>query len=220
VTPPDPNDQIAIIDGNSSGIIVDAIDDRYAPGDEILAAVYSGTVQSIPDFAYAIPSTVSINTNQNRSGTVSMSVTKNAAFTGVVSTSAFPDWGDAANPYGTTLTPLTFSPSPMTPNGSVTWATFVTTGAPVGVYTVWIQGHSSSPVLLDHFYPVGVSIGSVNRDFTTSSGARINLATTGATGSASVNISTEPAVFAFLGHASGSTRARTSPRQPARPVGR
>jgi Flp pilus assembly protein TadG len=199
VTPPDPNDQIAIIDGNSSGIIVDAIDDRYAPGDEILAAVYSGTVQSIPDFAYAIPSTVSINTNQNRSGTVSMSVTKNAAFTGVVSTSAFPDWGDAANPYGTTLTPLTFSPSPMTPNGSVTWATFVTTGAPVGVYTVWIQGHSSSPVLLDHFYPVGVSIGSVNRDFTTSSGATINLATTGATGSASVNISTPNMNGTFFG---------------------
>jgi hypothetical protein len=75
----------------------------------------------------------------------------------------------------------------------------VTTGAPVGVYTVWIQGHSSSPVLLDHFYPVGVSIGSVNRDFTTSSGATINLATTGATGSASVNISTPNMNGTFFG---------------------
>jgi Flp pilus assembly protein TadG len=194
VSPPDPNDQIAIIDGNSSGIIVDAINARYAPGDEILAAVYSGTVQSIPDFAYAVPSTVSINTNQNRSGSVSMSVTKNAAFTGVVSTSAFPDWGDGTipdpNPYGTTLAPLTFSPSPMTPNGSVTWSTFQTSGAPAGIYTVWIQGHSSIPVLLDHFYPVGIAIGSVNRDFSTSSGATISLATTGTTGSASVAIST------------------------------
>ena len=41
-----------------------------------------------------------------------------------------------------------------------------------GVYTVWVQGHSS-PVLLDHFYPVGISIGSVNRDFSTSGGAAV-----------------------------------------------
>ena len=40
--PPDPNDQVGIIDGNSSGIVVDAINDRYDPGAEILAAVYSG----------------------------------------------------------------------------------------------------------------------------------------------------------------------------------
>ena len=59
----------------------------------------------------------------------------------------------------------------MTPNGSVVWSTFQTSGAPQGVYTVWIQGHSSDPVLLDHYYPVGIAIGSVNRDFSTSSGA-------------------------------------------------
>ena len=40
--PPDPNDQVGIIDGNSSGIVIDEIDTRYSPGDEILAAVYSG----------------------------------------------------------------------------------------------------------------------------------------------------------------------------------
>ena len=84
-----------------------------------------------------------------------------------MSTSAFPDWGDPTNPWGTTLTPMTFSPSPLTPN-DVTWATFETTGAPQGVYTVWVQGHSPSPVLLDHFYPVGITIGSINRDFSTS----------------------------------------------------
>ena len=40
--PPDPNDQVGIIDGNTSGIVIDEIDTRYNPGDEILAAVYSG----------------------------------------------------------------------------------------------------------------------------------------------------------------------------------
>ncbi len=188
--PPDPNDQVGIIDGNSSGVIVDAINDRYDPGAEILAAVYSGTVQSIPDFTYAVASTATINTNQTRNNTITMSVTKNASFTGVVATSAFPDWNDPGHPWGTTLTPLTFSPSPMTPNGTVTWTTFQTTGAPAGVYTVWVQGHSSDPVLLDHYYPVGISIGSVNRDFGTSSGATIALASTGATGSGNVTIST------------------------------
>ena len=110
--PPDPNDQVGIIDGNSSGIIIDEIDERYSPGDEILAAVYSGTVQSIPDFAYTVATTATINTNQNRNNAITMSVTKNASFTGVVATSAFPDWGDAGHPYGTTLAPLTFTPEP------------------------------------------------------------------------------------------------------------
>ena len=197
--PPDPNDQVGIIDGNSSGIIVDAIDDRFTPGDEILAAVYSGTVSSIPDFSYAVPSTATINTNQTRNNTITMSVTKNASFTGVVATSAFPNWSEPAHPWGTTLAPMTFSPSPLTPNGTVTWSTFQTTGAPQGVYTVWIQGHSSSPVLLDHFYPVGISIGSVNRDFSTSGGAAILIASTGGTGTTGVNVSTTNNNGTFFG---------------------
>ncbi|HET8784863.1 MAG TPA: pilus assembly protein TadG-related protein [Candidatus Limnocylindrales bacterium] len=189
-TPPDPNDQIGIIDGNSSGIVVDAINDRYDPGAEILAAVYSGTVSSIPDFSYAVPSTATINTNQTRNGSITMTVTKNASFTGVVSTSAFPNWAETGHPWGSTLTPLSFSPSPLTPNGTVTWTTFQTSGAPQGVYTVWVQGHSSSPVLLDHFYPVGISIGSVNRDFSTSGGAAVLIASTGGSGTTTVNVST------------------------------
>jgi Flp pilus assembly protein TadG len=189
--PPDPNDQVGIIDGNSTGVVVDAIDDRYDPGAEILAAVYSGTVSSIPDFAYAVPATAAINTNQNRDNTITMSVTKNASFTGVVSTSAFPDWGDPAHPWGTTLSPLAFSPSvPFAPPATVTWSTFQTSGAPQGVYTVWVQGHSSSPVLLDHFYPVGISIGNVNRDFSISGGAAVLIPSTGGTGTTNVTVST------------------------------
>jgi Flp pilus assembly protein TadG len=190
VVPPDPDDQVGIIDGNATGIVVDEIDLRYDPGAEILAAVYSGTVQSIPDFAYEVASTATINTNQNRNNTITMNVTKNASFTGVVETFVVPDWNDPTSPYGTTLLPLTFSPATLTPDGTVTWSTFQTTGAPQGVYSIWIQGHSSDPVLLDHYYPVGISIGSVNRDFSTSSGATVALATTGSTGMATVDVST------------------------------
>jgi Flp pilus assembly protein TadG len=199
-TPPDPNDQVAIIDGNSSGIIVDEINARYDPGAEILAAVYSGTVMTIPDFAFTVPSTVTINQNQDRDNTVTMAVTKNNAFTGVVTTSAFTDWGDPANPYGTTLLPLTFNPDPITPNGTITWSTFQTTGAPVGVYTIWVQGHSSSPYLTDHYYPVAVKIGSVNRDFS-SSGAGLVIATasTGTTGTGSMTFSTTNVNSTYFG---------------------
>jgi hypothetical protein len=197
--PPDPNDQVGIIDGNSSGIVVDAINARFNPGDEILAAVYSGTVSSIPDFSYAVPSTTTINTNQTRNNSITMSVTKNASFTGVVETSAFPNWSEPAHPWGTTLTPMTFSPSPLAPNGTVSWSTFQTTGAPPGVYTIWIQGHSSSPVLLDHFYPVGISIGSVNRDFSMSGGAAILIASTGGTGTTGVTVSTPNNNGTFFG---------------------
>jgi Flp pilus assembly protein TadG len=197
--PPDPDDQVAIIDGNSSGIVIDEINERYDPGAEILAAVYSGTVQSIPDFAYTVASTATINTNQNRNNTITMDVTKNASFTGVVQTFVVPDWNDAGSPYGTTLAPLTFSPATLTPNGTITWSTFQTSGAPQGVYTIWIQGHSSDPVLLDHYYPVGIAIGSVNRDFSTSSGATVSMATTGSTGTGTVTISTTNNNGTFFG---------------------
>jgi Flp pilus assembly protein TadG len=198
-SPADPNDQIAIIDGNSSGIVIDAINVRYAPGDEVLAAVYSGTVMTIPDFSYSVPSTVTINQNQDRSNAVTMNVTKNSAFNGVVTTSAFGDWG-GGTPYGATLLPLTFSPSPVTPNATVTWTQFQTTGAPVGVYTVWIQGHSSSPYLTDHFYPVAVKIGSVNRDFSTSgSGLVISTPTTGSTGTGTMTFSTTNSNSTYFG---------------------
>src|SRR5438034_7619100 len=113
ITPPYPNDQEGIMDGNSAGIIVDAINTRYVPGDEILTGVYPGVVMSIPDFAYAVPSQVSIGTNQTRDNTVTMTVTKNNAFTGVVTSTAWPDNGDLQNPLLTgKLLPLTFSPSP------------------------------------------------------------------------------------------------------------
>jgi Flp pilus assembly protein TadG len=199
ISPPDPNDQVGIIDGNSTGVVIDQIDTRYNPGDEILAAVYSGTVQSIPDFAYTVATTATINTNQNRDNAISMNVTKNASFSGVVETSAFPDWGDPGHPWGTTLAPLAFTPSPMTPNGSVAWSTFQTSGAPQGVYTVWVQGHSSDPVLLDHYYPVGIAVGSVNRDFSTSSGATVALPTTGSTGSTTLTVGTTNNNGTFFG---------------------
>ena len=190
--PPDPNDQVAIMDGNSAGIVVDAVDDRYAPGAEILAAVYSGTTMTIPDFTYATPSSVSIGTTQNRDNAIAMSVTKNSAFTGTVTTTALADWGDPANPLATgKLAPLTFAPDPATPPTTVRWSTFRTTAAPVGVSTVWVKGHSSSPYLTDHYYPVALNVGGVARDFSSSgSGQIFSMSATGQTAAGSMTFST------------------------------
>ena len=190
-TPPDPNDQVAIMDGTNSGIIIDAISNRFVAGQEFLAAVYSGTVMTIPDFSLTVAGTVAINQTQNRNGAITMSATKNNAFTGTVVTSAFKDWGDAANPYGGTLSALTFTPTPATPATTITWATFNTTAAPQGVYSIWIQGHSPSPYLTDHYYPVAINIGAVSRDFSSSgSGLVIPVTTTGATGTGTMTFST------------------------------
>jgi putative Flp pilus-assembly TadE/G-like protein len=198
--PPDPNDQVGLMNGNSSGIVIDKIAARYGPGDEVLAAVYSGTTMTIPDFAYTVGNTQTIGTTQNRDNAVAMTLSKNASFTGIVTTIAFKDWGDAANPYGSTLAPITLSPDPATPNATVRWATFATTGAPVGIYTVWMKGHSSSPYLTDHYYPVAINIGGVTRDFSSSSaGLVIPITNTGQTGSGTMTFSTANGSSTFKG---------------------
>jgi hypothetical protein len=191
-TPPDPNDQVGIMDGNSAGIIVDAISERFVPGDEILAAVYSGTTMTIPDFAFTVSGTVTIGNTQNRNNAITMSATKNSAFAGVVTPSAFADWGDAAHPITLgTMLPLTFSPNPATPATTITWTQFRTTGAVTGIYTTWVQGHSASPYLTDHFYPVAMNVGGVVRDFSsTGSGQIFSMSAPGGTATGSMTFST------------------------------
>jgi Flp pilus assembly protein TadG len=194
-TPPDPNDQIAVTSGNSSGAIVAAIDARYGPGDEVLCAVYSGTVMTIPDFTMAGPTQpLAIGASQNRGGQVSMSLTKNFSFTGTVTTSALSDANDTSGSYPTSMVSgLTFTPNPATLPTTVTFATFATSGATAGVYTFWLKGHSPSPYLIDHWVPVAVNIANVNRDFTSSmtpGGTFMSVATTGATATTTESFST------------------------------
>jgi hypothetical protein len=190
-TPPNPDDQVGILDGNKSGIIITAIGNRFRAGDEVLASVYSGVVMTIPDFTMSPAPFQKIGSNQNLDNAVTMSVTKNNAFTGTVATTAFTDRGDSLNPYGGSLSALTFTPTPATPAATIRWATFNTTGAPAGIYTIWIQGHSPSPYLTDHFYPVAIMIGGPQRDFANNgSGVSLSTATTGTTVTGSITFTT------------------------------
>jgi Putative Flp pilus-assembly TadE/G-like len=205
-TPPDPMDQVGILDGNSAGLVVDEMINRYSPGDEVTCAVYSGVVMTIPDFVFVVPPSVSIGTTQNRNSAITMLVQKNTAFAGVVTTSAHDDPGDPATPtLATTLLPLTFSPQPATPDTTITWTTFQTIGAPVGIYTKWIQGHSSSPYLTDHYYPTAINIGGVVRDFGSptvgkTDAVSMSIASTGLTATQTVTFATtNKAATAFRG---------------------
>jgi len=118
-----------------------------------------------------------------------------------VTTSSHDDPGDPATPtLATTLAPLTFSPQPATPDTTITWTTFQTTGAPVGIYTKWIQGHSSSPYLTDHYSPVAVKIGTVDRDFSSDGpGLVISTPTTGATATGTMAFSTPNKASTYFG---------------------
>jgi hypothetical protein len=191
-SPPDPNDQVGLMSGNDTGIVIDEISNRYKPGDEVLVAVYSGTTMSIPDFQLTVPSAVSINTTQNRDNTVSMSLTANAAFgNGLVTPSAFTDWGSPTNPYTVgTLAPITFAPSPTTSPSTFTWTSFHTSGAATGIYTIWIKGDSTAPVK-EHYYPVAVNVSGVNRDFASNGNGKVfSVATTGQSDTEAIGFST------------------------------
>jgi hypothetical protein len=95
---------------------------------------------------------------------------------------------------------MTFTPNPATPATTITWATFKTTAAPIGIYTVWVQGHSPSPYLTDHYYPVAINIGAVARDFSsTGSGLVIPITTTGTTGTGTMSFSTPNNNSTFFG---------------------
>jgi hypothetical protein len=188
VTPPDPNDQVATMSGNSTGIVIDEMLNRFIPGDEILIAVYPGNVMAIPDFTMTPPSTIALAATGTLVNAGSIKVARNQSFTGVVDLSTLADTLDPQNPMvlGTLVgaDPITYSPDPVTPSlGSgqtVTLSNMTTASAVPGVYTLWIQGQAGSPYLTTKWEPAAIKVGTVSRDFTITSGSSIE--TTAAVG--------------------------------------
>lgn len=198
-SPPDPDDQVGIMGGNSTGIVVDAVDDRFAPGDEILVAVYSGTVMSIPDFVITPPTTVAIGTSQTLASAGTLRVSRNQAFSGQVTLETLPDTGNPDDPISTgTITsnpPIGHSPNPVNPTlgagVSVSLTNVTTSGATAGIYTLWVHGQAGSPYYTDHSEPFALNIGGVQRDFTVTSDARTRTAASvGDTVSWTITVST------------------------------
>ena len=89
-SPPDPNDQVAVMSGNATGIAIDAVNQRFAPGDHVLVAVYPGQVMAIPDFTVATPPLVELPATGTVADAGSFRVTRNQAFSGQVTLSTSP----------------------------------------------------------------------------------------------------------------------------------
>ncbi len=176
-TPPDYNDQVAIMSGNSTGAAIDAMAQSFAVGDEILVAVYPGQTMSIPDFTVSPPTVISLPTSGTVANAGSFKVSKNKEFDSVVTLSTIADSFDASNPMvlGTLVgaNPISYTPNPVTPTqggGTTVDMTNVTTSnAAAGVYTLWVKGEAGSPYLTVKYEPAGLKIGSVSRDFTLTS---------------------------------------------------
>ena len=76
--------------------------------------------------------------------------------------------------------PITYTPNPVTPSlGSgtnVSMTNMTTSGAPDGIYTLWIQGQAGSPYLTVKKVPFPVQVGTVSRDFTLTSSSSVQTA--------------------------------------------
>ena len=179
ITPPDANDQVGIMSGNSTGAAIDAAMDRFVPGDEIMVAVYPGDVMAIPDFAVGSPGTIILPTSGTTASVGSLKVSRNQAFSGLVTLATLADTLDPANPMVLgTLTgsdPFTYTPNGVNPslgNGtSVSITDATTSGATPGIYALWIRGQAGAPYLTTKYTPITLQIGTVTRDFSFTSDA-------------------------------------------------
>jgi len=172
ITPPDPNDQVGIMSGNSTGIAIDAVNARFVPGDVILVAIYPGNVMAIPDFALSPPSQISLPESGTTANAGSLKASRNQAFSGTVTLTMLSDAADPANPavLGTLTSPYAaFDPNPVTPSlgggQTVDIEDMTTVGATPGIYALWIQGEAGAPYLTTKLEPVSLKIGTVIRDF-------------------------------------------------------
>lgn len=187
VTPPDPDGQVAVLSGNDTAMVVGNFDDVYRVGDLMTLAVYSGTVKTIPDFSLTPPSNVDLPaTTATPTDGPGFTVSRNDSFTGTVelhlhgdtvAPSPADDIVDAAAGNGTPASGKINQPAWDPPAGptdgfqpsrrgtTVTMKSFRTTSVPAGIYTVWLEGHSSSPYNTTRRQPVPVRIGGAVRDF-------------------------------------------------------
>ena len=197
-SPPDAKDQIGLLFGNSTGAAVTAVSERFAPGDTALVLVYSGLTQSIPDFTMNSPSAMTLPTTGTTNNVGNFKVGRNQSFAGQVSLTTVGDVGDSQNPLTngtlTGVTPLSYSPNPVTPaqgqGSSVNITNAVTAGATTGIYTLWLKGQAGSPYLTTKYFPMAVQVGNVQKDFafTAPNGAEAVAATLGSSATFTLNL--------------------------------
>lgn len=201
VTPPDPNDQVAIMSGNATGIVIAAITSRYAVGNQILVLVYPGNVMAIPDFTITPPGKIDLPASGTTANAGSLKVSRNQAFSGVVTLSTLADALDPQNPLTAGAmtggaAAITYNPNPVTPSlgsgVSVSLTNVTTSGAMPGIYTIWVQGQAGSPYLTTKVQPMVLNIGSVTKDFAFTSDVSTVDVASGGTATITVQLQNSP----------------------------
>lgn len=187
VTPPDPDSQVAVLSGNDTAMVVGNFDDVYQVGDLIVLAVYGGAVKTIPDFSLTPPTNVDLPaTTATPVDGPSFSVSRNDAFAGTVELHLHgdddaPDAADnivdeaagTSTPASGKINQPTWDPpagpsdgfQPSRRGTTVTMKSFLTTAVDPGIYTAWLEGHSSSPYNTTRRHPVAVRVDGAVRDF-------------------------------------------------------
>jgi len=210
--PADSNDQVAVLTGNDTAMVVGNFSQVFTVGDRVLLAVYNGTVMEIPDFSITPPTAIVLpSTTGAPTDGPTFTVSRNDAFSSTVSlhlhgdhlspdpaydlipdeppTNAPPTAGHINQPLWSTDT---FIPAK---NGtSVDMESFSSNAVPAGIYTVWLEGHSGDPVFSTRRYPAVVRMGGAVRDFSLgNSTTSTSIAAMGGTASLSLYVSTTSA---------------------------
>jgi hypothetical protein len=167
-TPPDPYDQVGILDGNAAGLIVSKISSRFQVGDIILSALYDGSVKTIPAFVLAqktaIPTLTAGATPVAAAGAIT--ITRNKAFLDRVALSI------AKEPSWLTIGLAPSEVTPTWPQGTDVNLTNAeaSAGTAATIDTVWVRGSDTNQPFQqfapDFYLPLDVQVGSVAQDFT------------------------------------------------------
>jgi Flp pilus assembly protein TadG len=183
-SPADPNNQVAVLQGNDSPMVVGNFDDVFVVGDRVLLAVYNGTVMQIPDFAISPPSSITVpSTTSSPISGPNFTVSRNDAFNSTVTLHLHGDTAAAAvgHPEWDIVPDPSVTPPAAGDMNQPTWSTDVfipakkgttvamdsisTNTIPPGIYTVWLEGHSGNPYFQTRKVPVPVVVGGAARDF-------------------------------------------------------
>jgi hypothetical protein len=182
--PADPNDQVAVLQGNDSPMVVGNFDDVFEVGSRLLLAVYNGTVMQIPDFAISPPSVITlpsttvtpidgpnftVSRNDAFNSTVTLHLHGDAAATAI----GHPEWDILPDPPVTPplagdMDQPTWSTDVFVPSKQGTTVQMQSISAntiPAGIYTVLLEGHSGNPYFQTRNVPVPVKVGGAVRDF-------------------------------------------------------
>jgi Flp pilus assembly protein TadG len=171
--------QIAVINGSSSGIFVDDYNNHFRVGDILLLQLYDGTVKTVPDFSFTVP-TLNVPATGAATSTVTYTYSDQFRISGAtVTTTLIPDNGTLTTDGGGTpginpflngcATPGSFTANP-TPGGQNTynqaWTGIASTACTKGIYQAWLRGESSAPYTSRiHETLVNVNVADQQRDY-------------------------------------------------------